>query len=91
MTLKKGTQDTDNVLELMDFFNSVADLPLFNDKFSFLLYLAFCCGSNMKTVYALISQGCFEVVPGMLMGSLRKRGSMSWDKVLTPMFTRQVE
>jgi lipoprotein signal peptidase len=40
-------QQFDNILELMHFFNRVAGFCLFNDKSTFLLYLAMMCGSDI--------------------------------------------
>ena len=50
----------------MHFFNRVAGFNLFNDKPTFLLFMALCCGSNIKSIESIIKEGEFDILPGML-------------------------
>ena len=75
---------------LMHFFNRVAGFALYNDKSTFVLYLALCAGMTIKEMQGAINVGRFEVIPGMLQAMMTHHDTTNEAKVLEPMFLKTV-
>jgi hypothetical protein len=86
-----GIADIDNMTNLMHFFNHVAGFHLYNDKNTFALYLAICCGTTIDDMQRIITGGSFVIMPGMLQSLLADYAVNMKHNVLAPMFTSLIK